>query len=209
MPRMQRRARYRPIVMRAATAACLVALLSGCGIGGGFSGSGNGFGGFGGTRIAIPEAEANGYTMRRLKGSEDDRIGLLQPDPTIRWPDQSDENRPSVFETDAERAARERQQQSQQQNRRGSSSESPDLPRTQPQDLVRQAPAPRPLASPPAPEQRGQAIPGAPPGTVTTGGTGNSGTFGGPAGTGTTVRDGGTMTLMGADGQIRTVPAPR
>lgn len=205
MPQMQRRARCRPIVMHPATAACLVALLSGCGIGGGFSGSGNGFGGFGGSRVAIPEAEANGYTMRRLKGDEDDHVGLLQPDPTIRWPDQTDENRPSVFETDAERQARERRQQ---QSRRGSSSESPDLPRTQPQDLVRQAPAPRPLASPPAPEQRGQAIPGAPPGTVTTGGTGNSGTFGGPAGTGTVVRDGATTTLMGADGKIVTVPTP-
>jgi hypothetical protein len=60
-------------------------------------------------------------------------------------------------------------------------------------------------------DQRGQPIPFAPPGTVTTGGTpgARTGTFGGPAGTGTTVRDGGTTTLMGADGTIRTVPTPR
>jgi len=196
MPLMQRRAGCRATLLRAATAACLVVLLSGCGVGRGFSGSGNGFGGFGGSRVAIPEAEANGYTMRRLKGN-DDELGGLQPDLSVRWPDAADENRPSVFETEDERRAREARAQ---QSRRDTSTGSPDLPRTQPQDLVRPAPGPMPS---------GQAIPGAPPGTVGTGGSGTIGTFGGPAGSGTVLRDGGTTTLMGADGKIITVPTPR
>ncbi|WP_291297888.1 hypothetical protein [Elioraea sp.] len=184
----------------------LAVLLAGCSsvVGTGFSGSGNGFGGFGGARQ--PATEADGYTMRRLTG-RDDAVEPLQPDTTISWPKQ-DEERPSVFETEDERRAREGQPR-QGQSRRGSSSESPDIaiPRedvTQPRRTE-----PRALASPPPPDNRGQGIPGAPAGTVTTGGAGSTGTFGGPAGSGTVLRDGGTTTLMGADGTIRTVPTPR
>jgi hypothetical protein len=193
-----------PSLPRAAAFVCVGLLLSGCGFGAGFSGSGNGFGGFGTRSAAPPPEEADSYTMRRLRGQED-QVGGLQPDPTIRWPDERDEQRPSVFETEDERRSRE----SQPPARRGSSSESPDIPRATREPVTQ--PAPRALAPPPEPELRGQAIPGAPPGTVSTGGTatGRTGTFGGPAGSGTTVRDGGTTTLMGADGTIRTVPTPR
>jgi hypothetical protein len=189
-------------VPRAAALACVGLLLSGCGLSTGFSGSGDGFGGFGQRRVAVTAEEADSYTMRRLRGLED-QVGGLQPDSTIRWPSERDEQRPSVFETDEERRAREVPP------RRGSSSESPDIPRATREPTP--APAPRALAPAPEPELRGQAIPGAPAGTVGTGGTAGSrtGTFGGPAGSGTTVRDGGTTTLMGADGTIRTVPTPR
>ncbi|WP_144299961.1 hypothetical protein [Elioraea rosea] len=201
MPRVKRH----PLVMPPAVPALLLAgLLAGCGSG--FSGSGNGFGGFGGSRVVVPEAEANGYTMRRLTGRADE-VTTLQPDTSVRWPDAADEERPSIFETDEERRAREQRQR---QTRRGSSSESPDLPREPNEPLPpRQPEPPRALAPPPENELRGQAIPGAPPGTVSTGQTGRTGTFGGPGGTGTTIRDGGTTTLMGADGTIRTVPTPR
>ncbi len=201
------RAKRRPSALPPAVPALLLAgLLAGCS---GFSGSGNGFGGFGGSRVAIPEAEANGYTMRRLTGRADEVV-TLQPDTTIRWPDADDEDRPSIFETDEERRARELRQQ-QRQSRRGSSSESPDIPREANDPLLqqRQPQPPRALAPAPENEMRGQAIPGAPPGTVSTGQTGRTGTFGGPGGSGTTIRDGGTTTLMGADGTIRTVPTPR
>ncbi|MCU0986899.1 MAG: hypothetical protein MUC89_18515 [Acetobacteraceae bacterium] len=194
----------RRAVPRFAALACAGLLLSGCGLSTGFSGSGNGFGGFGSRPAAITAEEADGYTMRRLRGLED-QVGGLQPDGTIRWPSELDEQRPSVFETEDERRSRE----SQPPVRRGSSSESPDIPRATREPTP--PPAPRALAPPPEPELRGQAIPGAPAGTVSTGGTasGRTGTFGGPAGSGTTVRDGGTTTLMGADGTIRTVPTPR
>lgn len=192
----------RRAVPRLAALACAGLLLSGCGTG--FTGSGNGFGGFGSRPAAITAEEADGYTMRRLRGLED-QAGGLQPDGTIRWPSERDEQRPSVFETEDERRARE----SQPPARRGSSSESPDIPRATREPPP--PPAPRALAPAPEPELRGQAILGAPAGTVSTSGTaaGRTGTFGGPAGSGTTVRDGGTTTLMGADGTIRTVPTPR
>lgn len=192
----------RRAVPRLAALACAGLLLSGCGTG--FTGSGNGFGGFGSRPAAITAEEADGYTMRRLRGLED-QAGGLQPDGSIRWPSERDEQRPSVFETEDERRARE----SQPPARRGSSSESPDIPRASREPTP--PPAPRALAPAPEPELRGQAIPGAPAGTVSTSGTatGRTGTFGGPAGSGTTVRDGGTTTLMGADGTIRTVPTPR
>lgn len=191
-------------VSRTVALACAGLILSGCGLGTGFSGSGDGFGGFGARRTAVTAEEADSYTMRRLRGL-DDQVGGLQPDETIRWPSERDEQRPSVFETEDERRARE----SQPPARRGSSSESPDIPRASREPMPAQPP--RALAPPPEPELRGQAIPGAPAGTVSTGGTatGRTGTFGGPAGSGTTVRDGGTTTLMGADGTIRTVPTPR
>lgn len=194
----------RPSAPRALALIVAGAVLSGCGYGAGFSGSGSGFGGFGGARPAVPADQAEGYTLRRLRG-QDDQVGGLQPDPTIRWPDERDEQRPSVFETEEERRAREARPP-----QRGSSSESPDIQRNPREALLSPTP-PRPLAAPPEPELRGQAIPGVPAGTVTTGGSasGRTGTFGGPAGTGTTVRDGGTTTLMGADGTIRTVPTPR
>jgi hypothetical protein len=182
---------------------CAALLLSGCGIGTGFSGSGNGFGGFGARSSAVTADDANSYTLQRLRGVED-QVGGLQPDPTIRWPSERDEQRPSVFETEDERRAREGQAP-----RRDSSTEIREAPRA---DRVTVPPqAPRALVPAPEPELRGAAIPGAPAGTVSTGGTatGRTGTFGGPAGTGTTVRDGGTTTLMGADGTIRTVPTPR
>jgi hypothetical protein len=179
----------------------LAVLLAGCGsmVGTGFSGSGNGFGGFGGARQ--PASEADGYTMRRLTG-RDDAVEPLQPDTTVAWPKQDDE-RQSIFETEEERRAREGQRQG--QSRRGSSSESPDI--AIPREDVTQPPRrdPRALAAPPPADNRGQGIPGAPAGTVTTGGN----TFGGPAGSGTVLRDGGTTTLMGADGTIRVVPTPR
>lgn len=187
-------------VARLAGTLSLAVLLAGCGsmVGTGFSGSGNGFGGFGGARQ--PAAEADGYTMRRLTG-RDDAVEPLQPDTTVSWPKQ-DEERPSIFETEEERRAREGQPR---QSRRGSSTESPDI--AIPREDVTTPPRtePRALAAPPPVDSRGQGIPGAPAGTVTTGGN----TFGGPAGSGTVLRDGGTTTLMGADGTIRVVPTPR
>lgn len=182
----------------AITACSLV--LSGCA---GFSGSGSGFGGFGtSSRPALPE---DSYTGRRMTGAAD-QVAPLQADTSVQWPRDSGE-RASVFETEEERRARERREGQAQQRPRGSPAPSPQVRRPDPTELVQPPPA-REVAVP-DPERRGEGIPGAPAGTVTTGGTGRTGTFGGPAGSGTTVRDGGTMTLMGADGQIRTVPAPR
>jgi hypothetical protein len=198
---------------RMAAALGLALALAGCGVGRGFSGSGDGFGGFGVRPLPVPPEEADGYTMRRLRGQPDEAVAL-QPDFSIQWPYTAEDTRTSVFETEEERMQRlerERRQQRQGQTQpRGSSTESREAQR--PPEQIPATPAPRALAPPPPdPEQRGQAIPLAPPGTVTTGGTAGSrtGTFGGPAGTGTTVRDGGTTTLMGADGTIRTVPTPR
>lgn len=182
----------------------LTVLLAGCGgvVGTGFSGSGNGFGGFGGARQ--PATEADGYTMRRLTG-RDDAVAPLEPDTTVAWPKQ-DEERQSIFETEDERRAREGQPR---QSRRGSGTESPDIAIPREDVTPPRRTDPRALAAPPPPDNRGQGIPGAPAGTVTTGGAGSTGTFGGPAGSGTVLRDGGTTTLMGADGTIRVVPTPR
>ncbi|WP_439579591.1 hypothetical protein [Elioraea sp.] len=184
----------------AAVAACSL-LVSGCGM---FSGSGVGFGGFGTARA--PSVPADSYTQARMAGAE----GAIQPlevDTSVEWPRDTVE-RASIFETEEERRARARRER-QVQRPRGSPAPAPapQAQRRDPAEIIDRVP-PRELAAP-EPERRGQGIPGAPPGTVTTGGTGRTGTFGGPAGSGTTVRDGGTMTLMGADGQIRTVPAPR
>lgn len=183
-----------------AVAACGL-VLSGCA---GFSGSGLGFGGFGASwRPAVPE---DSYTGRRIAGA-DDRVAPLQPDISVQWP-RDGGDRASVFETEEERRGRERRER-QAGRAQGSPAPAPSPPaeRTDPARIVA-PPLPREVAVPER-DRRGEAIPGAPAGTVETGGTGRSGTFGGPAGSGTTVRDGGTMTLMGADGQIRTVPAPR
>ena len=173
-------------------------LVSGCG---GFSGSGAGFGGFGAART--PLVPAGSYTQQRLTGAAE-AVPPLEADTSVAWPRQTLE-RASIFETEEDRRARERHLP----RPRGSAApaSSPQAERQDPAEIVDRVP-PRAVAVP-QPERRGQAIPGAPAGTVTTGGTDRTGTFGGPAGSGTTVRDGGTMTLMGADGQIRTVPAPR
>jgi len=194
---------------RTVAALALALALAGCGVGRGFSGSGDGFGGFGVRPLPVPAAEAEGYTMRRLRGQPDDAVAL-QPDTSIQWPYTAEDTRMSVFETEEERMQRLERERRGQRQTRGSSTESREVQR--PPEQMPGTPAPRALAPPPPdPDQRGQAIPLAPPGTVTTGGTAGSrtGTFGGPAGTGTTVRDGGTTTLMGADGTIRTVPTPR
>lgn len=183
-----------------AAAACGL-VLSGCA---GFSGSGSGFGGFGtSSRLAVPQ---DSYTQRRITGAED-AVAPLQADTSVQWPRDGSE-RVSVFETEDERRARERRDR-QVQRPRGSPAPapSPEAQRTDPAEIIRPVP-PREVAVPER-ERRGDGVPGAPAGTVETGGSGRTGTFGGPAGSGTTVRDGGTMTLMGADGQIRTVPAPR
>ncbi len=176
-------------------------VLAGC-AGPGFSGSGEGFGGFG-ARTTPAATVGQGYTQRRLTGMADD-VQPLQPDTSIGWPRLTLE-RLSVFETEQERRERERR------GREARGSSTPPRPeirqRTDPADLVDRAPE-RELDPPPL-DNRGRPIPGAPPGTVTTGGSGRIGTFGGPAGSGTILRDGATMTLMGADGQVRTVPAPR
>lgn len=181
----------------AALAACGL-LVSGCG---GFSGSGIGFGGFGAARA--PAVPADSYTQQRMTGAAE-AVPPLEVDTSVVWPRDTLE-RASIFETEEERRARERQAQ----RPRGSAApaSSPQAQRQDPAEIVDRVP-PRAVAVP-EPDRRGRAIPGAPPGTVTTGGSDRTGTFGGPAGGGTTVRDGGTMTLMGADGQIRTVPAPR
>jgi hypothetical protein len=179
----------------AALAACGL-LVAGCG---GFSGSGAGFGGFGAARA--PVVPADSYTQQRMIGAAG-AVAPLEVDTSVAWPRDTLE-RAAIFETEEER--RERQAQ----RPRGSAAPAPppQAQRQDPADIVDRVP-PRAVAVP-EPDRRGQAIPGAPPGTVTTGGTGRTGTFGGPAGSGTTLRDGATMTLMGADGQIRTVPAPR
>ncbi len=72
--------------------------------------------------------------------------------------------------------------------------------------------APRPPEPPVASQglRPGQVLPGPSGGQVVTGGSGRTGTTIGPSGQpGSAVRDGGTVTLFGADGSIRTVPAPR
>jgi hypothetical protein len=145
--------------------------------------------------------------MRRITGRPD-QAGTLEPDMTVSWP-KPEEDRPSVFETEDERRARERRAQETEARppRVGSSTESRQLPPQADQPLP--GPPPRALAEPPEPVSRGAAIPGAPAGTVTTGVGQRGGTFGGPGGSGTVIRDGGTTTLMGADGTIRTVPTPR
>ncbi|MCS6921980.1 MAG: hypothetical protein NZM07_08730 [Elioraea sp.] len=174
------------------------AMLAGCA---GFAGSGEGFGGFGAS--SRPTVAPDGYTGRRLVGA-DDGVTPLVADPAVAWPRMTLERRP-LFETEEERAARERRER----GPRGSSTRlGPEaITGRDPAELQARVP-PRELPPPPV-DRRGQAIPGAEPGTVTTGGTGRIGTFGGPAGSGTTLQDGGTMTLMGADGRIRSVPAPR
>jgi len=185
----------------------LAVLVGGCGTG--FSGAGGGFGGFGVRPLPIPEAEADGYTIRRLRGQPDNAVAL-QADNSVQWPTTREDTRPSIFETEEERQQRLERERRPQRPARGASTERRETPR-QPAEIPT-APAPRALApTPPDPELRGQAIPFAPPGTVTTGGSpaARTGTFGGPAGSGTTVRDGGTTTLMGADGTLRTVPTPR
>lgn len=171
-------------------------VLSGCA---GFAGSGIGFGGFGvSSRPAVPE---DSYTGRRITGA-DDQVAPLQADTSVQWP-RDGGARASVFETEEERRARRAERP------RGSPAPapSPQPARADPARII-EPPPPRSVEVPER-DRRGEGVPGAPAGTVETGGTGRAGAFGGPAGTGTTVRDGGTLTLMGADGQIRTVPAPR
>lgn len=199
-------------VPRSLVAVGLALTLGGCGVWQGFSGLGEGFGGFGMRPLPVPAAEAEGYTMRRLRG-QPDGTAALQPDLSIQWPYTQELPRTGAVETDgerAQRAEREGRRERRAAQPRGSATENREAAR--PPEQISATPTPRALAPPPPdPEQRGQAIPFAPPGTVTTGGTRTerTGTFGGPAGSGTTVRDGGTTTLMGADGTLRTVPTPR
>ena len=173
-------------------------LLAGCA---GFAGSGEGFGGFGAS--SRPAALPEGYTGRRLVGLEDG-VQPLMADDAVNWPRLSLDRRP-LMETEEERAARERRERLPRASSTRPGAET--ITGQDPADLQARVP-PRALAPPPV-DRRGQAIPGTDPGTVTTGGTGRIGSFGGPAGSGTTLQEGGTMTLMGADGRIRTVPAPR
>jgi hypothetical protein len=170
-------------------------LVAGCA---GFSGSGAGFGGFGAARV--PTVAIEGYTLARIAGAAD-ALPPLEMDTTLQWPR-------DTLERAAVRATEERRDR---QVQRPPGSPAPasarQAERQDPAAIVDRVP-PRDLAVI-EPERRGERIPGTPPGTITTGGTGRIGTFGGPAGSGTTLRDGGTMTLMGADGRVRTVPAPR
>lgn len=178
-----------------------VALVAGLAVGGcaGFMGSGAGFGGVAAPRL--PEVVAEGYTRARLAGAAE-TVAPLETDTSVVWPRATLEPPPAEPpRRPADRAADRRPP--------GSPAPAPARPadRQDPAELIDRVP-PRALAAP-EPDRRGQAIPGTPPGTITTGGTGRLGTFGGPAGSGTTLQEGGTMTLMGADGRIRTVPAPR
>ncbi|MDW8443575.1 MAG: hypothetical protein RML45_04145 [Acetobacteraceae bacterium] len=174
------------------------AVLGGCAS---FIGSGEGFGGFGAS--SRPTLAPDGYTGRRLVG-QDDGVAPLVADTAVAWPRLTLE-RPPRFETEEERTLRERRERL---PRGASTRPGPEtITGADPADLQARVP-PREPPSPPV-DRRGQPIPATQPGTVTTGGTGRLGTFGGPAGSGTTLQEGGMMTLMGADGRIRTVPAPR
>ncbi len=173
-------------------------MLAGCA---GFAGSGEGFGGFGAS--SRPTLAADGYTGRRLIGL-DDGVPPLMVDEAVNWPRLTLDRRP-LLETERDHTARERRESPPRASSTRPGAET--ITAQDPVELQARVP-PRALASPPV-DQRGQAILGTDPGTVTTGGTGRIGSFGGPAGSGTTLQEGGTMTLMGADGRIRTVPAPR
>ncbi len=172
--------------------------LAGCA---GFAGSGERFGGFGAS--SRPAVALDGYTGRRLVGLEDG-VSPLVADDAVHWPRLTLDRRP-LMQTEEERAARERRDRLPRASSTRPGAET--ITGQDPADLQARVP-PRALAPPPV-DRRGQAIPATEPGTLTTGGMGRVGTFGGPSGSGTTLQEGSVMTLMGADGRIRTVPAPR
>lgn len=75
---------------------------------------------------------------------------------------------------------------------------------------VVRAPAPPPAPAPSTALTPGTTIPGPRGGATVGGSAGSTATTVGPSGqSGTATRDGGTVTLFGADGSIRTVPAPQ
>jgi len=151
--------------------------------------------GLGNTTANRPEPD--GYTMRRVLGAEDD-VAPLQTEPGNVWPG-AEAPRRSVFEPEEPRQ-RPRTQ-------RGSST--PPTANTR-QDPDLRIPAQRGArAAPPARTGVGQAVnvPDA-PGSTTTGGTANYQTYQTPGGgSGVTIPNtDGTMTVIGSDGQVRTVP---
>lgn len=154
---------------------------------------------FGLSNTTANRPSVDGYTMRRVMGEPDD-VPPLQMEPGNVWPAAEVEPRRSVFEPEPE-------QPQQPRARRGSST--PPVADV-PQDPNLQIPAqPGARPTPPPRPQVGQpvVIPGQ-PGGVTTGGTGAYQTFQTPGGgSGVAVPGpGNTMTIIGADGQVRTVP---
>ncbi len=155
---------------------------------------------FGLSNTTANRPNVDGYTMRRVMGEPDD-VPPLQVEPGNVWPAAEVEPRRSVFEPEPE-------PQQPPRARRGSSTppvadvppEDPNL-RVPAQPGARPAPPPRPQVGQPV------VIPGQ-PGGVTTGGTGAYQTFQTPGGgSGVAVPGpGNTMTIIGSDGQVRTVP---
>lgn len=154
--------------------------------------------------------DGESFTMRRVLG-EPDNLQPLREDPTFNVREADGRTLRDLLDVEGTRPNIYEQQEREGQAARRGSSSPPPPPRTVPPEQ----PAPRAsLAPAPAPAEpglrAGQVVPGTSGGTVVSGGTGRAGTTIGPSGqAGTAVRDGNTITLFGADGSIRTVPAPR
>lgn len=150
--------------------------------------------GLGNTTANRPATD--GYTMRRVIGETDD-VAPLQTEPGNVWPGVEAGPRRSVFEPEPPPPPR---------SRRGSST--PPVSESQADPNLRIPAQAGGAAVPPPPTGVGQPviIQGA-PGTAATGGAGNYQTFQTPGGgSGVAITDGATTTVIGADGQVRTVP---
>lgn len=155
--------------------------------------------------------DGESFTMRRILG-QPDNLAPLREDPSFNVREADGRTLRDLLDVEGTRPNIYEQQEREGQPARRGSSSPPPPPRTVPPEQ----PAPRAsLAPPPAPAAEpglrpGQVVPGTGGGAVVSGGTGRTGTTIGPSGqAGTAVREGNTITLFGADGSIRTVPAPR
>jgi hypothetical protein len=166
-----------------------------------------------GPESRLAGVDTSGFTMQRVLGrpdtvaplTEDQSLTAREPDGrTLRDLLDVEGNRPSVFD----------------QQERGPGTGDPVAPRTRgsgfpPRSSALPEVEPRVVRAPPppAPTIPQRALPPGtvlPNGAVVGGSVGNTAPTIGPSGqAGTAVRDGNTVTLFGADGSIRTVPAPR
>lgn len=176
-----------------------------------------------GTEARLAGVDTDGFTMRRILGRpdgveplrEDAEFSQTVPDGrSLRELLDVEGTRSNIFDQ-AERGTTPPPAEAAPPPppRRGSASPPPPraaLPEeeTQPRQVAAPRP-PAPAAAPGAPLPAGTVIPGPQGGTVVGGSAGSVATTVGPGGApGTATRDGRTITLFGADGSIRTVPAP-
>jgi hypothetical protein len=175
-------------------------------------------------RMSRPESriqvEPGNFTMDRVLGRPDG-LEPLGPDQSLNLFESDGRSlrdlldvegtRPNIFEQ-MERGGRapDEPPPPPPPRRRGSSTppQASAIPELEPRTVAPPPPAPPPTASRTLPP--GTTIPGPAGGTVVGGSAGSTATTIGPSGRpGTATRDGGTVTLFGADGSIRTVPAPQ